>query len=93
MLGGPEGGVASPGPFTAFIRDVSNANGILVDRGGGMEQVEGVSELDTFRAVFLADDLNAEQTSFISSFVQSNHRPWNLALWGDRQTGRTLGNR
>ena len=58
MLEGPESGVASPRPFTVFIRDTSNTDGVLVDgnvRGGGMEQVEGVPELDVFRAVFLAD--------------------------------------
>ena len=58
MLEGPESGVASPRSFTVFIRDTSNTDGVLVDgnvRGGGMERVEGVSELDIFRTMFLAD--------------------------------------
>jgi len=58
VLEGPESGVASPRSFTVFIRDTSNTDGVLVDgnvQGGGVEQVEGVSELDIFRAMFLTD--------------------------------------
>jgi len=49
-----------------------------------MEQVEGVSELEYF-VQCSSLMLNAEQTSFISSFVRSGHMPWSSALWGDRR--------
>jgi hypothetical protein len=55
---GPESGIASPRAFTVFVGDAGDTDRLLVDgdeRGGGVEQVEGVPELDVFRAVLLAD--------------------------------------
>ena len=52
-----KGGVTSPGTFAVLIRHTGDTDGVLVDRNersGSMEQVEGVFELNVFRAVFLA---------------------------------------
>ena len=58
VLEGPKSGVSNPRAFAILFRDTSNAGRVLVNRyegGDRMEQAKVVSELNVFRAFFLAE--------------------------------------
>ena len=56
MLEGPKSGMMGPRLFSILVRHTSNNDGVLVlddERGGGVEQIKGVSELAVFCAALL----------------------------------------
>jgi hypothetical protein len=80
MFEGPECRVTSPRPFAISVRVTGNTNRLLVDRdegGSGAENIEGVSELNVFRAVLLA---HVERRTGLLHLFFSAKRPQNLEL-------------
>ena len=70
----------SPRTLAVFVRHTGDTDGVLVlrnERGGGVEQVERVSELDVFRAVLFADVKRG--TDFLH-FLLRTKRPQTLEL-------------
>ena len=90
MFEGPESRVTSPRAFVVLIGHTGDTDGILVnrnERGGSVEQVGGVSELNIFRAVLLAD---VKCGADFLHFLLRMERPQTLEL--SVMEGQTDGN-
>lgn len=58
MLEHPQNGIPCPTTLSVLVRHAGNTDRLLVyavKGRGGVEQIEGVTELHIFRTVFLAD--------------------------------------